>query len=192
MRKILFVLAAAIGFAATPAFAADRYEFDPNHRNVRFTFNHFGFSNISAGFEKLDGHIMLEPSDLSQSSVQVTIPIRSVHSGVPKFDEHLKSADFFDSGRYPNATFKSTKVVPSSNKELKVTGDLTMRGVTKPVTLDVTINKVGPHPMSKEEYVGFDAKATVNRSDWGLGLYSPGVPDEIDITISVEAKKTSR
>ena len=187
MRHVPFALALVL--AAAPAFAADRYEFDPNHRNVRFTFNHFGFSNISASFEDLDGHIMLEPTDISKSSVQVSIPLRSVHSGVPKFDEHLKSPDFFDTGKYPKATFRSTKVEPSSNTQMKVTGDLTLHGVTKPVTLDVTINKVGVHPMAKAEWAGFDARATVKRSDFGLGLYAPNVSDEIEIEISVEAKK---
>jgi len=186
MRKTLALLCLA---AAVPAFAADRYEFDENHRNVRFTFNHFGFSNISASFEKVDGHVMIDPADLSKSSVEVKIPIRSVHSGVPKFDEHLKSADFFDSGKFPTATFKSTKVEPSSNTNLKVTGDLTLHGVTKPVVLDVTINKVGPHPMAKSDWAGFDAHTTINRSDFGLGLYSPNVSEAIRVDISVEAKR---
>lgn len=186
MRKTLALLCLA---AALPAFAADRYEFDENHRNVRFTFNHFGFSNIAASFEQLDGHLMLDREDLSKSSVEVTIPIDSVHSGVPKFDAHLKSADFFDSGKFPHATFRSTKVEPSSETKLAVTGDLTLHGVTKPVVLDVTINKLGTHPMAKAEWAGFDATTTIKRSEFGLGLYSPNVSEEIAVEISVEARR---
>ncbi|HVF36106.1 MAG TPA: YceI family protein [Candidatus Saccharimonadia bacterium] len=186
MRKTLALLCLA---AAVPGFAADRYEFDENHQNVRFTFNHFGFSNISASFETVEGHLMIDPGDFSKSSVEVTIPIGSVHSGVAKFDEHLKSADFFDTGKYPNATFRSTKVEPGSDTKLKVTGDLTMHGVTKPVVLDVTVNKLGPHPMAKTEWAGFDAHTTINRSEFGLGLYSPNVSEQVDVNISVEAKR---
>ncbi len=187
MRKTLLCL--ALVFGASAAFAADRYEFDPNHRNVRFTFNHFGFSNISASFEDVQGHITLDSADLSKSTVEVTIPIASVHSGVPKFDEHLKSPDFFDVAKYPNATFKSTKVEKVSDDKLKVTGDLTIHGVTKPATLDVTVNKLGEHPMAKKAWAGFDARTTLKRSDFGVDSYAPNVSDEVEVEISVEAKK---
>ena len=186
MRQNLLTL--ALAFAATSAFAADRYEFDTNHRNVRFTFNHFGFSNISGSFEQLDGHVMLDTADLTKSSVEVTIPIASIHTGVPKFDEHLKSADFFEAAKFANATFKSTGVTSSGEGKLAVAGDLTMHGVTKPVTLDVTVNKLGEHPMAKAPWAGFDATTTIKRTDFGLGLYAPNVSDDVKITISVELK----
>jgi hypothetical protein len=121
MRKTLMTL--ALAFAATSAFAAERYEFDPNHRNVRFTFNHFGFSNISGSLEQLDGHVMLDTADLSKSSVEVKMPLSSLHTGVPKFDEHLKSADFFEAAKFPDITFKSTGVKAAGEGKLAVTGD---------------------------------------------------------------------
>ena len=186
MRKTLLTL--ALAFAATSAFAADRYEFDANHRNVRFTFNHFGFSNISGSFEQLEGHVMLDTADLTKSSVEVKIPVASIHTGVPKFDEHLKSADFFEAAKFPDATFKSTGVTSSGAGKLAVAGDLTMHGVTKPVTLDVTVNKLGEHPMAKAPWAGFDATTTIKRTDFGLGLYAPNVSDDVKITISVELK----
>lgn len=186
MRKT--PLALALAFAATSAFAAERYEFDPNHRNVRFTFNHFGFSNISGSFEQVDGHVMLDTTDLTKSSVEVKIPVASVHTGVPKFDEHLKSADFFEAAKYPDITFRSTGVAAAGEGKLAVTGDLTMHGVTKPVTLDVTVNKIGEHPMAKTPWAGFDAATTIKRTDFGLGLYAPNVSDDVKIAISVELK----
>lgn len=186
MRKTL--LALALAFAATSAFAAERYEFDPNHRNVRFTFNHFGFSNISGSFEQVEGHVMLDTADLTKSSVEVKIPVASVHTGVPKFDEHLKSADFFEAAKHPEIAFRSTGVAAAGEGRLAVTGDLTMHGVTKPVTLDVTVNKIGDHPMAKTPWAGFDATTTIKRTDFGLGLYAPNVSDDVKIAISVELK----
>lgn len=186
MRKTL--LALALVFAATSASAAERYEFDPNHRNVRFTFNHFGFSNISGSFEQVEGHVMLDTADLTKSSVEVKIPVASIHTGVPKFDEHLKSADFFEAAKHPDITFTSTGVKSAGEGRLAVSGDLSMHGVTKPVTLDVTVNKIGEHPMAKTPWAGFDATTTIKRTDFGLGLYAPNVSDDVKITISVELK----
>jgi polyisoprenoid-binding protein YceI len=185
----LAVVALLTALAAPAAFAADEYTMDPSHSQIRFGWNHFGFSNIEAQFAKFESKLVLDPQDWSKSSVDVTIPVDSVDSGVAKLDEHLKGADFFDAAKFPTITFKSTKVEQAGDGALKVSGDLTIHGVTKPAVLDVTINKVGTHPMAGGEAAGFDAKTTIKRSDFGVGKYAPNVSDEIRIAITTETHK---
>ena len=117
----------------------------------------------------------------------VTIPVDSIDTGVAKLDAHLKSPDFFDAAKFPMATFKSTRVERAGEHGLKVTGDLTLHGVTKPVVLDVVVNKIGPHPMAGRAAAGFDATATIKRSDFGISNYVPNVSDEIELSVSTEA-----
>jgi polyisoprenoid-binding protein YceI len=169
-----------------PALAADKYTFDPNHSQIRFGWNHFGFSSIEADFREFSGELMLDTADLAKSSVNVTIPLASVDSGVAKLDDHLKSPDFFDVAKFPEATFKSTAIEQAAPNRLEVSGELTLHGVTKPVVLDVTVNKIGKHPMAGDDAAGFDAKATVKRSDFGVDKYAPNVSDEVWIEITTE------
>lgn len=186
-RKL--ALATALVAASFSAAAADKYEFDGNHTNVVFSWTHFGLSNPSARFAKVEGEVMLDTADLTKSSVNVTIPVDSLRTDVPKFDEHLRSGDFFDLAKFPTATFKSTKVEKAGDNKLKVTGDLTIHGVTKSTVLDVTVNKIGDHPMAKKPAAGFDAVTTVKRSDFGMGNYVPNVSDEVKIHITTETLK---
>ena len=181
------LIAGALALASASAFATT-YTLDPNHTQVQFGWNHFGFSNPEAVFGKVDATLEFDEADPTKSTVTATIPISSVNSDVPKLDEHLQTPDFFDAAKYPNATFKSTKVEKGAAPDhLKVTGNLTLHGVTKPVTLDVTVNKVGEHPMRKAPAAGFDATATVKRSDFGITKYVPGVSDDVKLQITVEA-----
>lgn len=186
-RKL--ALATALVAASFTAAAADKYEFDGNHTNVVFSWNHFGLSNPSARFTKVEGEVQLDTADLTKSSVSVTIPVDSLRTDVAKFDEHLRSADFFDLAKFPTASFKSTKVEKAGDNKLKVSGDLTIHGVTKPAVLDVTVNKIGDHPMAKKPTAGFDANITVKRSDFGLGAYVPNVSDDVKIHITTETLK---
>jgi polyisoprenoid-binding protein YceI len=151
------------------------------------SWSHFGFSNPIAHFGQVDGSITYDPAKPSASSVEVTIPLAGLNSHVAAFDEHLRSEDFFDAAKYPTITFKSTKVEAAGDKKLKVSGDLTVHGVTKPVVLDVTINKVGEQPMAKRAAAGFDASTTIKRSDFGIAKYVPNVSDEVTIHITTEA-----
>lgn len=185
IRRI--VLVAALALAASPAFAGS-YVLDPAHTQVVFTWNHFGFSNPSAQFGKVEGTLEFDAADPTKSSVKVTIPLASVNSNVPKLDEHLQHADFFDSAKYPDATFVSTRVEKGATPQtLKVTGDLSLHGVTRPIVLDVTINKVGEHPMRKAPAAGFDATTTIERSQFGIKTYVPMVSDAIKVHITSEA-----
>jgi polyisoprenoid-binding protein YceI len=189
MKLKHFALAGLFALATLPALAADTYKIDPTHTQVEFTFSHFGFSNITGRFDKVESEFAFDPADPAQSSVKVTIPVDSISTGVAKLDEHLLSADFFDAAKYPTATFTSTGVTAAGEGKLAVAGDLTIHGVTKPVVMDVTINKVAVHPMSKKPAAGFDASFDVIRSDFGVGGYAPAVSDEVRIEITLEAQK---
>jgi len=185
IRRI--ALATAFALLSAPVFAGT-YTLDPGHTQVVFSWNHFGFSNPTAQFGKVEGTLEFDQANPTKASVEVKIPLASVNSNVPKLDEHLQKDEFFDSAKYPEATFKSTKVEKGAGKnKLKVIGDLTLHGVTKPVTLDVTVNKVGEHPMRKAAAAGFEASTTVKRSDFGISKYVPMVSDEIKIHITSEA-----
>lgn len=181
-------LAASLAAASTFAIAAPvTYTIDPNHTDVVASWNHLGFSNPVAHFGQVDGTITYDPDNVGTSSVNVVIPLAGLNSHVAKFDEHLRSADFFDAGKYPDIRFRSTKVEAAGDDKLRVIGELTVKGVTKPAVLDVTLNKRGEHPMSKRPAIGFDAKTMLKRSDFGLDKYAPNVSDEVEIRITTEA-----
>ncbi len=173
--------------ASLPAFAADKYDIDNGHTVVTFSWNHFGFSNPSARFEKVDGALLLDKADITKSSISVTLPIEGLHTGVEKLDAHLKTGDFLDAAKYPTITFNSTKVEKVGAEGLKVTGDLTVHGVTRSVTLNGKINKIGDNPMMKVASAGFDADVVLKRSDFGVTKYVPAVSDEIPVHITLDS-----
>ncbi|RNF81944.1 YceI family protein [Montanilutibacter psychrotolerans] len=181
-------LAAALVTTSLGAFAAPlSYTIDPNHTDVTASWSHLGFSNPLAHFGQVEGVIVHDADNVTASSVKVTIPLAGLNSHVEAFDEHLRSADFFDAEKFPTITFASTSVEAAGEGKLKVAGDLTVHGVTKPVVLDVTINKIGEHAMAKRAAAGFDATTTIKRSDFGVGKYAPNVSDEVIIRITTEA-----
>jgi polyisoprenoid-binding protein YceI len=183
-----FLAAAALALATTVAFAAPlTYKIDANHTDVVASWSHFGFSNPIAHFGKVDGFITYDPAKVGDSKVEVTIPLSGLNSHVPDFDDHLRSGDFFDAANHPNITFKSTSVKSAGKDKLTVAGDLTIKGITKPVILAVTINKLGVQPMAKRDAAGFEATTTIKRSDFGVGKYAPNVSDEVKISITTEA-----
>ncbi|WP_119719348.1 YceI family protein [Cognatilysobacter tabacisoli] len=184
-RLTLAAALAAASFAATAAPVA--YKMDANHTSVVASWSHFGFSNPIANFGQVDGVINYDPQNVGQSSVNVTIPLAGLDTRVAKFDEHLRSADFFDAAKFPTITFKSTRVEAAGDRKLRVFGDLTIKGITKPAVLDVTINKIGEQPMAKRPAAGFDASTVIKRSDFGVDKYAPNVSDEVTITITTEA-----
>jgi polyisoprenoid-binding protein YceI len=187
------LLTAALVAASANAFAAGLpskgvvYKLDPAHTGVIATWNHFGYSNPSAHFGNADGTLVYDAVDVSKSSVSVTLPLSGLNGFSEKFNAHLNTADFFESTRFPTASFRSTRVEAAGEGKLKVTGELTIRDITKPVVLDVTLNKSGPHPMTKAPSIGFDATATIRRSDFGLGLFAPAVSDDVVLRITTEA-----
>jgi polyisoprenoid-binding protein YceI len=179
--------AAAPADAPAVTVASGTYQIDPSHTMVLAQWNHMGFSNPTANFDDASGSIVWNAEDPTQSSVEVVLPLTSIRSFSDDFDKHLASADFFDTAKFPEARFKSTSVTPAEGNHYTVVGDLTLKGVTKPVTLDVTVNGAGEHPMMKQQAVGFDATGTIKRSDFGVDKYTPGVSDDVKLRITTEA-----
>lgn len=190
MKKILLVLSALV--LAGPAFAAQTFKIDPLHTQVMFTYNHFGFSNPSALLSDVSGTIQLDQSDWSKSSVTATIPLSSMQTGVTKLTEHLMEPRYFDADKYPDITFKSTKVEKTGDKTLSVTGDVTIHGVTRPITLAVKVNGIGKNPMKPVTSAGFDADATLKRSDFGITHLIPLASDEIHVHMTVVGNHTKQ
>ena len=188
MRTLRFLaIAGLLGAAVSSVQAAPvTYQLDPGHTMVLFTWNHFGFSNPTANLPLGSGTLVYDEKQPSKSTVEVTLPLANLDTHVSALDEHLKKPDFFDAAKYPDVTFKSTKVQPLGGDKFKVTGDLTVHGVTKSVVLDAKLNKVGEHPMKKVPAIGFDATGTLKRSDFGVAAYVPNVSDEIKIHITTE------
>jgi polyisoprenoid-binding protein YceI len=171
---------------AMPAVAAETYKLDPLHTAVVWHVSHLGFSTPSGKFMNIDGTLVLDRPNLAASKVKLTIPITMMDTGVPEMDEHLKSKDFFDAANYPTATFISNTVEVAGKDTAIVHGTLTMHGVSKPVDLDVRINKFGENG-HKEPTAGFSATTTIKRSDFGITYYVPILPDEIRLEIETEA-----
>ena len=179
-------LAAAIASSVTLAAPVD-YKIDPTHTATVFSWNHFGFSTPSANFTDIQGTIKVDNAKPSNSSVEVTIPLSSVNTNVVALDKEFQEEAWFNAAKYPNITFKSTKVETKDKKHFKITGDLTVKGITKPVVLDAVLNGQGEHPMLKVPAIGFNATTSFNRSDFGLGSYVPMVGDKITVNITTEA-----
>ncbi|KXB32061.1 polyisoprenoid-binding protein [Dechloromonas denitrificans] len=180
------VLAAA---AAAPALAApETYVTDGTHTFPRFSYSHFGYSTQLSRFDKASGKIVLDKA-AKTASVEVVIDTKSVNTGYDTFNEHIQGEDFLDTAKYPTATFKSTKVVFEGDKPVSIEGNLTLKGVTKPVTLTVTSFQAMPHPMVKKDAIGANAFTVVKRSEFNAGKYAPHVGDDVRIDIAIEAIK---
>jgi polyisoprenoid-binding protein YceI len=189
IRLLALAVPAFFASVLSAAAAPEAYTFDPAHTEVRFCWNHLGFSRQCAHFVKYEGELLYNQADPEKSSVSVKFATDSIESLVPVFNEHLKSDKFFDTAKFPEITFKSTKFAKTGDKTGKVTGDLTIKGVSKPVTLDVTLNQAGVHPINKKQTLGIGAVAVLKRSDYGLSLYAPMVSDDVYIEIQTEMNK---
>jgi polyisoprenoid-binding protein YceI len=182
----VFALTGLFGVAMSVQAAPVTYKLDPDHTLVLFSWNHFGYSNPTADIGLGEGTVIFDEQHPAQSSIEVTLPLAKLDTHVEALDTHLKEADFFDAAKYPVITFKSSKVEPLGQHRFKVTGELSVHGVTRTIVLDASLNKVGPHPMSKLQSIGFDATADLKRSDFGVSAYVPSVSDEIHIRITTE------
>jgi polyisoprenoid-binding protein YceI len=161
---------------------------DPTHTSVVVSWSHFGFSNPTATFSDVEGTIDFDEQNPEQSSVSVTIPIKTVDTKVPELNKEFMEAAYFDVAEFPDAKFESTQIEATGDKQYDVHGNLTIKGVTKPVVLHATLNKAGNHPMANVPALGFDATTVIKRSDFGVDQYVPNVSDEISIDISSEAE----
>lgn len=186
IRGLVAVLALCGGvLAATPA-AAKNYVFDPVHTQILFSVEHLGFSFSHGAFTVFSGGFSFDPAAVEKSKVDVTIQSASVDLNDDKWNAHLKNADFLDVEQHPTIVFKSTSVEKTGDNTGKLHGDLTILAETKPVTLDVTWNKSGVHPYSKQFVAGFSATGTVKRSDFGMTYGLPGIGDDVKLVIQVE------
>ncbi|WP_173894003.1 YceI family protein [Uliginosibacterium sp. TH139] len=187
MKKIIAAFALT-AVSATSFAAPESFAIDPTHTAPRFEYNHFGYSNQQHRFDKTSGKITLDRA-AKTGAVDVVIDAKSVNTGYEVFNGHIQGEDFFDSTKYPSISFKSTAVKFEGDKPASIEGNLTMKGITKPVTLTVTNFTLAPHPMMKKDTIGANAVATLKRSDFNMGKYAPYVSDEVTLSISVEAIK---
>lgn len=187
MKKIaLLLLSAAVSTAALAA--PETYVIDGSHSFPRFEYSHFGYSNQVSRFDKTAGTIVLDRAAKS-GSIDVTIDTTSVNTGFPLFNEHIQAEDFLDTKKYPTIAYKSSKLNFAGDKLASVDGTLTIKGVSKPVRLEVTSFHCMPHPMLKKDACGANAVARIKRSEFNAGKYAPHVGDDVTLTIAVEAVK---
>lgn len=158
------------------------YAVEPGHTQIVFAYDHMGFTNNLGVIAMPSGTLTLDKANPSASKVSIEAPIANLKTGIPALDEHLMKADFFDAAKFPTATFVSTGVT-AEGTGATITGNLTIKGVTKPVTLDAELYGAGANPMNKKENVGFIATGTIKRSDFGMGAYVPVVGDTVELKI---------
>lgn len=190
MTRFVIAAAATAFIAVAPAQAAEEWTIDPSHTHILFFVNHFGMSDIQGEFLEFDGTFLLDTDSPENSSISVTIEVDSLDSGWPARDDHLINPDFFESETYPTMTFTSTAVEVTGDDTALVTGDLTIKETTLPVTLDVTLNGLqDDHPFmdGQQGFAGFSATTSLQRSAFDVGLYAPAVADEVVIRIEMEA-----
>ena len=176
--------------AAAPAQAAvESFRLDPVHTRVAFQVSHAGFSNAIATFSKIEGELQFDEADWSTARLDVRIPIDTLDLGDADWRKKILDRTFFDAERFPQARFVSTRVEPVDATHARVTGDLSMRGVTRPVTLEVTLNALRRHPLTFRRTAGFSATGTLRRSDFGMDAWKSLVGDEVRLVIEVEAQR---
>lgn len=190
MKKILIasVIAAVVAPAAAPAIAADVYGFDAAHTRPSFLVNHLGFSTQHGRFGKAGGHIVLDMA-AKMGSVELTIDTASIDMGTDKWNQHMKSDDFFNVEKFPLMSFKSDKLIFHGDQVVGADGRFTLLGVTRPLSVAVANFRCAPHPMLKQDACGGDVSATLRRSDFGMTKYLPAVGDDVRINVPVEAVK---
>ncbi len=180
------LLALVAPLAGVASAAPVTYQVDDSHTYPRFSYSHFGLSTQLSTFKKTSGTVVFD-AEARTGSVDISIDMKSVNTGSAAFDEHIQAEDFLDTAKHPTATFKSTQVVFEGDKPGRIEGLLTIRGITRPVTLTVTSFLSMPHPMVKKPAIGANAHTTIKRSDFGAGKYAPYVGDELRIDIALEA-----
>lgn len=183
----LATLLALATLAAAPALAAPQaYVIDDAHTFARFSYSHFGLSTQQSRFNHGSGTIVFDKASRS-ASVEIEIDMTSVDTGSAEFDQHIQAEDFFHTARFPTASFKSRRVDFDGDVPSAVHGDLTIKGITRPVTLEIGNFLNMPHPMLEKDAIGADATVTIKRSDFDAGKYAPYVGDEVTISIALEA-----
>jgi polyisoprenoid-binding protein YceI len=184
--KNLLLLFSLVIFSIS-AQAADTYKFDPNHTNINWSANHFGFSSPSGKFTESSGILVLDELNPSRSKVEFTVRTSSILTGILNFDNHLKGENFLNTTKFPLATFISANVQIRGGNMAQVHGDLTILGKTQPASFEVRLNKIDISPISQIKTAGFSVKGTIKRSDFGMNFGIPGISDDVHINIEAEA-----
>ena len=172
---------------AMPALAVEEYVFDQSHTQILYEYDHLGFSITQGTFTAWEGTLLVDETNPAASRMDVTLQADSLETGSAERDAHLQSDDFFAAETHPTVTFASTAVERTGENTLAVTGDMTIRGATVPVTFDVVVNQLAAHPMTSQRTLGFTATTTVSRSAFGLDMFTPYVGDAVAIRVSGEA-----
>ena len=196
LSAALLVASSLFSFADAPSYTRDpsavpagAYSVEPHHTRVLFSVSHMGFSTWYGDFTGASGALTLDPKDVARSAIEIHVPVASVSTTNAKLDGELKGDKWLDAGQYPDMTFKSEKVLETGKGTADVVGQLTLHGVTRPVTLHATFNGAGVNPMDKRYTVGFDAKGRIKRSDFGIKTYVPLIGDEVDLILSAAFEK---
>jgi polyisoprenoid-binding protein YceI len=190
MMRTVAVLSLAAGLAGASTAqvqAAEPWTVDPAHTVVGFEVDHLGYSDTIGRFHEFEAEFLFDPENPSASSLTATIDVVSIDTGHQQRDEHLRSADFFDAENYPTMTFTTTEIAMVDEDTAEVSGALTIRDVTQPLTLTVELNQLGPNPFTEDMTAGFSATGTLNRSDYGIDFGVPMIGDEITLRIESEA-----
>jgi len=192
MRRSLVVPAALAGlFLAMPA-AAQPYVLDKSHAVISFTVDHLGFSDVKGVFQEFDAEIQLDPDAVENSSVRFVIDAASVNTFWPKRDEHIRGEDFLNVDAYPNIVFESTAITPTGGDTADVRGNLTIRDMTREVTFEAELNKMGPSPFDPDKTIaGFTVAGEIDRTEFGVDYAAPAVGAVIPVTISLEMSPAS-
>ncbi len=186
MSRYLLVITAAIAFTTSAFAQAKTWQIDPNHSTAQFSVRHMGISTVRGAFTKVSGTATYDPADPSKDTIEVTIDANSVDTRVERRDNDLRSPNFFDVAKYPTLTFKSKQVEAAGPGKLKITGDLTIHGVTKEVVLDVDGPSAPVQDPKGNSHMGASASTKVNRMDFGVSGASAIVGNDVPITIDVE------
>lgn len=191
--KSLLATASLVAALAVPA-SAETWYVDPTHTDVVAAWNHAGFSMQTLKFHEVEGSLEFVPGEVEAAQANFSILVDSVDTGLEILDTELKGEAFFNSAEYPTISFVSTSVEQTGEMTVTATGNLTMLGVTNPVSFEILVHNLGEHPLgqffeyNQGEWLGMTATTSINRSEWGLGHLIPVGSDQIDITINVELK----
>jgi polyisoprenoid-binding protein YceI len=201
MTRFVFAAATAAAFALCAPLAAQAadsnpgavqagaYAVEPLHTRVLFSVNHFGFNDYFGEFTGVAGTLKLDPKAVSASQIDVTVPVQSITTTNAKLDDELRSADWFNAAQFPTMRFVSFQITPTGPKTARISGNLTLHGVTKPVVLEATFVGAGPNPFTKTFTTGFSARGHIKRSDFGVSKYVPVVGDDVDLILSAAFEK---
>lgn len=189
MKKLKFLVLGSALFALTGFTAVNTWKNDATHSNLGFSIVHLGISDVAGSFDDYSATIISDREDFSDAIIEATIKAESVNTGVAPRDKHLRSADFFEVEKYPTITFKSTSIKKKKKSQYQVVGDLTAKGITKPVTLTMTHKGTIEHPRSKKPVAGMNLTGKIKRSDFGIGEQGATLSDEVSININAELVK---